>query len=59
LIGLFDIGRVWQKDDPSHDWHNGVGGGFYFAPAQLALFQCVVSYSSEGWYPTVALGFRF
>ena len=59
LIALYDIGRVWQKEDKSDEWHNGVGGGVYFAPAQLALFQCVVSYSREGWYPTVSLGFRF
>jgi hypothetical protein len=59
LIGLYDIGRVWQKEDQSHQWHNGVGGGFYFAPAQMALFECVVSYSPEGWYPTLSLGFRF
>ncbi len=40
IVGLYDVGRVWQKDDRSHQWHNGVGGGFYFAPAQMALFQC-------------------
>jgi len=59
LIGLYDIGRVWQKEDQSHQWHNGVGGGIFFAPAQMALFECVVSYSPEGWYPTLSLGFRF
>ena len=59
IIGLYDVGRVWQKDDQSRQWHNGVGGGFYFAPAQMALFQCVISYSGEGWYPTLSLGFRF
>jgi hypothetical protein len=59
IIGIYDIGRVWQKDDLSRQWHNGVGGGFYFAPAQMALFQCVISYSAEGWYPTFSLGFRF
>jgi hypothetical protein len=59
IIGIYDVGRVWQKDDHSSQWHNGVGGGFYFAPAQMALFQCVISYSAEGWYPTFTLGFRF
>ncbi len=59
IISLYDVGRVWQKDDHSRQWHNGVGGGFYFAPAQMALLQCVVSYSAEGWYPTFTLGFRF
>jgi hypothetical protein len=59
VIGFYDMGRVWQKDDPSRQWHNGVGGGFYFAPAQMALFQCLISYSVEGWYPLLTLGFRF
>lgn len=59
LIGLFDIGRVWQKNDHSKDWHNGVGGGIYYSPAQLALIQFVVSYSAEGWYPALTFGFRF
>jgi hypothetical protein len=59
IIGLYDIGRVWQKEDQSHEWHNGVGGGIYFAPAQLALFQLVFSYSPEGWYPLLSIGFRF
>jgi hypothetical protein len=59
IIALYDIGRVWQKEDQSNEWHNGVGGGIYFAPAQLALFQIVFSYSPEGWYPLLSIGFRF
>jgi len=59
IIGLYDVGRVWQKDDHSRLWHNGVGGGIYFAPAQMAIFRFVMSYSPEGWYPTFSLDFRF
>jgi hypothetical protein len=59
LIGLYDIGRVWQKEDHSNQWHNGVGGGLYFAPAQMALIEFVMSYSPEGWYPALTFGFRF
>jgi hypothetical protein len=59
LIGLFDIGRVWQKEDFSQQWHNGQGIGIYFAPAQVALIQFVMSYSTEGWYPIFTFGFRF
>ena len=59
LVALYDVGRVWQKEDHSNQWHNGVGGGIYFAPAQIALIQFVMSWSPEGWYPTFALGFRF
>jgi hemolysin activation/secretion protein len=59
MVAFYDIGRVWQKEDYSHQWHNGVGGGIYFAPAQMALFEFVMSWSSEGWYPLVSIGFRF
>jgi hypothetical protein len=59
LIALYDVGRVWQKQDESNQWHNGVGGGIYFAPAQLALIEFVMSWSPEGWYPMFTIGFRF
>ncbi len=59
LIALYDVGRVWQKQDESNQWHNGVGGGIYFAPAQLALIEFVMSWSPEGWYPLFTIGFRF
>jgi hypothetical protein len=59
LIALYDIGRVWQKEDYSQQWHNGVGGGIYFAPAHVALVEFVMSWSPEGWYPVFTLGFRF
>jgi hemolysin activation/secretion protein len=59
FVGLFDVGRVWQKEDHSNQWHNGVGGGLYYAPAQIALVEFIMSYSSEGWYPTFSIGFRF
>jgi hypothetical protein len=59
ITGFFDIGRVWEKNDNSDKWHNGVGGGFYFAPAQLVVLQIVAAYSNEGWYPNFTMGFRF
>jgi hypothetical protein len=59
LIGLFDIGRVWGKNDRSGLWHNGYGGGFYFAPAQLIVIRAVVVNSVEGLYPYIVLGLRF
>jgi outer membrane translocation and assembly module TamA len=59
IIGFYDVGRVWVKDENSQKWHNGVGGGIYFAPAQLAVLRIVAGYSREGWYPYIALGFRF
>jgi hypothetical protein len=59
IVGFYDMGRVWEKGQPSHKWHSGTGGGIYFAPAQMALFQLVAGHSIEGWYPYFSMGWRF
>ncbi len=59
ITGFWDIGRVWEKHDNSGKWHNGVGGGIYFAPASLVAVNFVMGHSSEGWYPYFTLGLRF
>jgi hypothetical protein len=59
IFGFFDIGRVWEKNDYSNQWHNGTGVGLYFSPAQMAVIQIVAAHSVEGWYPYFSLGFRF
>ena len=59
VIGFYDAGKVWADGFNSKTIHQGVGGGFYFAPAQLAVLQLVAGYSQEGWYPYLTLGVRF
>ncbi|MEP7141727.1 MAG: BamA/TamA family outer membrane protein [Ferruginibacter sp.] len=59
IVGFYDIGKVWQKGYNASTWHQGAGGGIYFAPAQLAVFQLVVGSSGEGVYPYFTMGFRF
>ena len=59
IFGFYDIGRVWEKNEYSHQWHNGTGIGLYFSPAQMAVIQIVAAHSVEGWYPYFSLGFRF
>ncbi|WP_316810073.1 BamA/TamA family outer membrane protein [Pedobacter heparinus] len=59
LLGFHDIGRVWKKDEKSNVWHQGYGGGIYFAPAALTVFRFVMGHSNEGWYPYVAMKFRY
>lgn len=59
LLGFFDIGRVWEKNDRSDKWHNGAGGGIYFAPLAKSVIKAVVGYSSEGVYPYITVGMRF
>lgn len=59
LLGFQDMGRVWQKNEKSAVWHQGYGGGVYFAPAALTVFRFVMGHSNEGWYPYVAMKFRY
>ncbi|PWG82224.1 BamA/TamA family outer membrane protein [Pararcticibacter amylolyticus] len=59
IMGLYDTGRVWEKGENSSVWHHGAGAGLYFAPAQMALFRFLATYSKEGWYPSVAMNYRF
>lgn len=59
LVGFYDIGRVWVNHDKSDFWHQGAGGGIYFAPAQLVVVQAMVGASREGWYPYITLAMRY
>ena len=58
VSGFYDAGRVWVKGENSDKWHTGNGGGLYFAPASLTVFQVLAGHSEEGWYPYISLNFR-
>lgn len=59
LLGFHDVGRVWKKGEKSNVWHQGYGGGFYFAPASLAVIRVMAGHSNEGWYPYIAMKLRY
>lgn len=59
LIGFYDIGKVWAAGLNDEKMHQGAGGGIYYSPAKIALFQLVAGHSDEGWYPYITLGARF
>ncbi len=59
LVAFYDVGRVWEENQESKKWHQGVGAGLYFSPAQLIMLQFVAGKSVEGWYPYFTMGFRF
>jgi hypothetical protein len=59
LLGFYDVGRVWKRDEDSIRWHHGVGAGLYFAPASLTVVRFVMGHSTDGWYPYVSLNFRY
>jgi len=58
LSGFYDAGRVWIKGESADRWHTGTGGGFYFAPAGLAVLQVLAGHSKDGWYPYVSMNVR-
>lgn len=58
ISGFYDTGRVWVKGEHSDKWHQGVGGGMYFAPAGLTVVQLLTGHSEEGWYPYISMNFR-
>ena len=59
MLGFYDAGKVWAKGYNSSRIHQGIGGGAYYAPANMAVFQLIAGYSREGWYPYFTMGFRF
>lgn len=59
LVGFYDAGRVWIKDEHSKKIHHGKGGGLYFAPAKMAVISIVAGHSEEGLYPYITFGFRY
>ena len=58
-IAFYDIGKVWAAGYNSDDWHQGMGGGIYFAPAQMLVISALAGHCDEGWYPMIKMGFRF
>ena len=58
ITGFYDIGRVWIDGEHNDTWHNGTGGGIYFAPASLTVIQLIAGHSKDGWYPYIAFNFR-
>jgi len=48
LIALYDVGKVWEKNEISGTWHTGYGGGFLIAPFNKIMASVVYGVSTEG-----------
>jgi Omp85 superfamily domain len=59
VIGFYDIGRVWQKQEVSHRWHQSFGGGLYYAPFNLIVISGTVGISREDQLFNFSLGTKF
>ena len=59
LIGFYDVGRVWVKNEDSNSIHHGYGGGIYLTPFNRFFIRAVAGFSNERMQPTVAVRQRF
>lgn len=59
LIGFYEIGRVWVKQEASKKWHDSYGGGLYFAPFDLLLISGTIGVSDENVLFNFTLGTKF
>lgn len=59
ILGFFDVGRIWYKNEDSDRWHKGFGGGLWFTPFNLTVLSLEAGHSREGTLGYVRLGFLF
>jgi hypothetical protein len=59
LLGFYDMGKVWVKDDPASAWHHGFGGGIWVAPMKKIVISASYTGSTEGGLPLIMFGWMF
>ncbi len=46
-VAFYDIGRVWEPEEISHQWHSGYGGGLLIAPFDKISISLTYGVSKE------------
>ena len=61
MVALNDIGRVFVPGESGDaEWHDGVGGGIFFAPlARLSTFSLTIVHSQDGNHTYLGFGTGF
>lgn len=59
IMGLNDFGRVWLDGENSSVWHHSYGGGLWVTPFDALAISATYSFSDEGGFPFVRVGFMF
>lgn len=59
VMGFHDVGRVWNDNERSRQWHQGYGGGVWFAPVNLITITAGYLISDENRLPLISAGFLF
>ncbi len=59
LLAFHDVGRVWFDGDDSDSWHQGYGGGIWFAPFYFTNLSLQYEHSKEEDLITLNFNFLF
>lgn len=59
LIGAYDAGRVWVKNETSNTIHHGLSAGVFLTPFNKFFVRGTAGFSNERIQPTVAFRQRF
>jgi hypothetical protein len=59
VIGFYDIGKVWLKNQTSKQWHQSYGGGFYYSPFNIVIISATMGVSNEDKLFNFSLGTKF
>lgn len=59
LIGFYETGRVWVKNEHSGKWHQDLGGGIYYSPYNFAIVSFTIAHSTEEDLFNFSIGTKF
>ena len=59
VLGFFDSGRVWMKNENSDIWHKGYGSGLWISPFEMTIFTATYNWSKDDNMLQVTLNFKF
>lgn len=59
IFGGYDVGRVWNKNEYSRQWHQSVGGGLWLSLAESITGKLNFFYGSDGTLFSANFGLNF
>jgi Omp85 superfamily domain/Calcineurin-like phosphoesterase len=59
ILGYYDLGKVWMRNETSKKIHSSFGGGFYFVPYSLVALSVSMGISDEDRLINISLGTKF
>lgn len=59
IIGFYETGRVWQKNEHSGKWHHDFGGGLFYSPYNFAIISATIAHSNEENLFNFSIGTKF